>query len=82
MWQDTVITIVNLVFSYALIIQVIQGFKDKKAYINFQTGLLTTIGLYSIVIAYASLNLWFSTIVGTFNATMWLTLFIQRITYK
>jgi hypothetical protein len=43
-WQDYAITIVNIIFGYALIPQVYQGFKDKKGYINLQTGLLNTVG--------------------------------------
>jgi uncharacterized membrane protein len=81
-WQDIIITIVNLVFAYALIPQVYQGFKDKKGYINFQTGLLNTVGMYLMAIAYFSLNLFFSAIIGNFNAAMWLLLFTQRIIYK
>ena len=81
-WQDITITIVNFIFAYALIPQAYQGFKYKKAYINFQTGLLNTIAMYAIVIAFFSLNLTFSGIIGIFNATMWLVLFIQRLIYN
>ena len=81
-WQDITITIVNIVFAYALIPQVLQGFKNKKAYINFQTGLLNALGMYAMAIAFFSLGLLFSGIIGTFNATMWLLLFIQRVIYK
>lgn len=81
-WQDYIITIVNVVFGYALIPQVYQGFKNKKGYINFQTGLLNAIGMYAMAFAFYSLNLTFSWIIGTFNATMWLLLFIQKVKYK
>jgi hypothetical protein len=82
MWQDWIITIVNIVFAYALIPQVYQGFKNKKAYINFQTGLLNTLGMYAMSFAYYSLNLTFSWIIGALNATLWLVLFIQTNIYK
>jgi len=81
-WQDIVITLANLLFTYSLIIQVYSGFKDRKAHLHFQTALLTTIGLYIMTIAFASLNLLFSSIAAGVNATLWLLLFIQRITYK
>lgn len=81
-WQDIIITIVNIIFAYALIPQVYQGFKNKKGYINIQTGLLNTLGMYAMAFAFFSLNLTFSWIIGTFNATMWLLLFIQGIIYK
>jgi len=81
-WQDLVLTIANIIFGYALIPQIYKGFKDKKGYINFQTALLSTIGLYAVTIVYFSLELKFSTIIGGFNATMWLLLLIQTIIYK
>lgn len=76
MWQDITLTIANIVFGYALIPQVYQGFKNQKAYINFQTGLLSTLGLYAVTIVYFSFGLKFSTIICGFNATLWLLLFI------
>tara|TARA_Y100000310_G_C20640402_1_gene793581 strand:+ start:250 stop:462 length:213 start_codon:yes stop_codon:yes gene_type:complete len=69
-------------FSYALIPQVIKGFKDKKGHMAFQTALLTTIGLYAASIAFFSLGLLFSGIITIFNGTMWLILLIHRIIYK
>ena len=81
-WQDIVIFIVNIIFAYALVPQVWKGFKEKKSHIAFQTGILTTTGMYALVIAFFSLGLFFSGIIGTFNATMWLILFIQSIIYK
>jgi len=31
-WQDITIAIVNVVFAYALVPQVLQGFKEKNPY--------------------------------------------------
>ena len=59
-WQDLIITLANIIFSYTLIPQVLKGFKDKKPHINFQTGLLTAIGMYSMSIAFFTLGLLFS----------------------
>jgi len=81
-WQDTVITIANIVFAYAIIPQVIKGFRDKVGHIAFQTGLLNSFAMYAMAFAFFSLGLFFSGIVGTFNATMWLLLFAQKIIYK
>ena len=81
-WQDIILTIANIMFAYALIPQVTQGFKNKKSYINFQTGLLTTVAMYSLVAVYFSLGLFFSVIVSIFNATMWLLLLLQGFIYK
>jgi len=81
-WQDIVITLANLLFTYSLIIQVYAGFKNKKAHLHFQTAILTAIGLYVMAITFASLNLLFSAIAAGVNGTLWLLLFIQRIIYK
>lgn len=69
-------------FSYALIPQVLKGFKERKGHIAFQTALLTTIGLYASCIAFISLNLIFSGIICAINGTLWLTLLIQKIIYR
>ena len=42
-WQDLVISIVNLVFSISLIPQVIHGYKTKKGLITLQTSVPTTL---------------------------------------
>jgi len=81
-WQDFVITGVNIVFAYALIPQVYQGFKEKKGFINFQTGLLTAIGMYTLAFVFFTLDLMFSTIISIFIGTLWLSLLAQKIIYK
>jgi len=81
-WQDIVLTIANLIFSYALIVQVYTGFKIRKGLMNIQTALSTTMALYAITIVYFSLGLYFSTIIGAINGTLWLILFIQKLKYK
>lgn len=82
MWQDMLIFVVSLVLSYGLVVQVIHGFKDKKGHITFQTGLVTTIGMYLITISFFTLGMLFSGMVTFFNGTMWLTLFIQKLKYN
>ena len=81
-WQDLVITGANIVFVYALIPQVYQGFKEKKGFINFQTGLLTTLGMYTLAFVFFTLNLMLSTIMVAFAGTLWLSLLTQKIIYK
>lgn len=81
-WQDIVIAIANALFGYSLVYQVYIGFKEKKGFLTIQTSLLTTIGLYALSIAYLTLNLYLSTIIGFFNGTMWFLLLIQRLVYK
>jgi len=81
-WQDIILTIANIIFGYALIPQVIHGFKTKKGVMTYQTAILTTIGLYASCFAFFSLNLFFSGIICTFNATIWFLLLIQKVIYK
>ena len=81
-WQDIVIAIANILFGYSLAYQVYMGFKEKKGFIKLQASFLTTIGLYALAFAFFTLNLFVSTIVATFNGTMWLLLFIHGLIYK
>lgn len=81
-WQDIVVAIANILFGYSLVYQVFKGFKEKKGFLALQTSFLTAIGLYALAVAYLSLNLFVSTVISTFNGTMWVLLFIQGIVYK
>lgn len=60
MWQDIVISISIILLSYALIPQVIQGFKKRKCDINIQTSAITAAGLYILAVCFWTLNLYFS----------------------
>lgn len=81
-WQDTVITTIIILFSYALIPQIYQGFKEKKSLINLQTSLITSTGMYLLAIVYNTLGLTFSTIMSIITGTLWLIILIQRLVYK
>jgi len=81
-WQDAVITIIMIAFSYALIPQVYQGFKQKKGFINLQTSIITSLGMYILTFTYITLELYFSATMGLINAILWTTLFFQKIIYK
>ena len=81
-WQDIVITIAVILFSYALIPQIYQGFKTKKQAIIIQTSLITSSALYVLGITYITLKLYFSAIMTLIAATLWLILLIQKIIYK
>jgi len=82
MWQDIIITITILAFSYALIPQVVEGFRNNKGSINLQTSLITSIGMFVLSVVYATLGLYFSTIVALLTGGLWTTLFFQKIFYK
>jgi len=82
MWQDYIITITIIAFSYALIPQVYQGFKKKRGYINLQTSGITALGMFTLTYVYLTLNLNFSSLISFINALLWSILFIQKLIYK
>jgi len=81
-WQDLIIAIANLLFTFSLANQVYHGFKVKRGFLLLRTSGLTSLGLYLVGICFFSLSLYFSGIVAITNATLWLTLFIQRLIFK
>ena len=80
-WQDIVISIANVLFTYSLIKQVYHGFKKRKGFLTIQSSLLTTLGLYIMAFAMLTLKLYGSAIIMGINGTLWLMLFFQRIIY-
>lgn len=81
-WQDIVISVVNIVLSASLLPEVYLGFKEKKGFMTLRTSIPTTLGLYTLSLVYYSLNLYFSLLTSLLTATLWLFLLIQRILYK
>ncbi len=81
-WQDIVITFANLVFVISLVPQIIYGYKNKKGYIKLETSVPTFLALYSMSIAFFTLNLFYSCIAVFMGGTCWLILAIQRFIYK
>ena len=81
-WQDIVITVSIILMSYALVPQVIRGFKLRKNLISLQTSFITTISIYAVTVAFFSLGLYFSAVMDFVIATLWLVIFIQGIAYK
>jgi len=81
-WQDLVIAVVNILFSYALIPQVYHGFKKRKSTVVLQTSIIMTIGLYVMAFAFFTLKLYFSTVLAIITGTMWFLLLIQNLIYR
>jgi hypothetical protein len=73
MWQDYVISIVNLSFSFMLIPQLISSCNGH--HVNMWTSGLTTIGLLILLFCFATLDLSLSVISTGFCAGMWLIIF-------
>jgi hypothetical protein len=81
MWQDYVIFACMLAFSYALVPQVIQGFRQKKSFVNMQTSAITSAGMCVMTVTYLTMELFVSTIIGIVTASLWLALLFQGIRY-
>lgn len=81
-WQDVVVAVSNLLFTFSIFGQVYYGFRVKKGVILLKTSGLTFLGLYSITLAFFTLSLFFSAVISFINASLWLILFIQRLIYK
>ena len=80
-WQDILISLSNLLFTYSLVHQVIHGFKKRRGFLTLTSSGLTSFGLYIMSAAFISLDLMYSGVVAFINGTLWLTLFIQRKKY-
>ncbi|MFP4028580.1 MAG: hypothetical protein ACLFWL_12375, partial [Candidatus Brocadiia bacterium] len=59
-WQDITLTICSVAFGYALIPQIMYGFKEKAGTVTLQTSLITAVALYAVAVVYFSLELWFA----------------------
>ena len=81
-WQDFVISIVNVVFMIALVPQIYSGFKLKKGSVLIATSLPTLIGLYVMAMTFYTLQLYYSAFVTVIGGCLWTILFIQRLIYK
>jgi len=80
-WQDIVISIVVIIFSLALVPQVLHGFKYKSGAIRHSASIPTFTGLFVLTWTYTTLNLTFSAIFAFVTGMLWLLLFVQRIKY-
>ncbi len=67
---------------YALVPQVLHGFKIKKGLIKIQTSAITCLAIYAMAAAFFSLGLYFSAIMDFIMGTFWLILFLQGIVYN
>lgn len=82
MWQDYVTSAAGIAFSYALIPQVIKGFKEKRQDISIQTAAITSIGLATLAYTFHTLDLNYAACVNGLSAGLWGTILGQSIKYK
>lgn len=81
-WQDFILMFGNVLLGYALVPQVIKGFKEKGKHIEIQTALITTIVLFAISFVYFTLGLFLSTIFCSISAILWAILLFQSLSYN
>ncbi len=81
MWQDIVVSIASIIFVYAMIPQIIYGFKTKKGLISVQFSLLNILAMTGLVVVYATFGLIFSTALNIIITLLWFILLIQRLKY-
>lgn len=80
-WEDLVLTGAGIVFSYALVPQVIYNFKKKVRTVTRQTGLITTLGLASTIAADYSLGLELAASMTSLTTVLWGMLTYQSFAY-
>jgi len=81
LYQDYILTLLGFVFSYALVPQIVKGFKEKRGLISYQTSMIYAVGMLTIAIMYLTLRLYLSATLTFVVTALWTTLLIQRIYY-
>ena len=79
--RDTILTLCSLALGYALIPQVVYGYREKLGTVTVQTGVITAVCLYAIAAVYLSLSLWFAAAACGLSASLWVVLLGQRLYY-
>ena len=81
-WQDIVIAICTIGFSYALIPQILLHFRMERVELTWQTIIITSVGMLVVMICMFSLKLWFTTAMNFLAMLLWITFGVQKIIYK
>ncbi len=79
--SDLILTICSIAFGYALVPQIIYGFRNKLGTVTIQTSTVTSAGLYTIAGVYLYQQFWFASVACAATATLWLVLLMQRLVY-
>lgn len=79
--RDIVLTVCSVALGYALIPQVIYGFREKLGTVTTQTAVITSVGLFTIAGVYVSLTLWFAATACGITGILWVVLLGQRLYY-
>lgn len=81
MWQDVVYALAAFAFSYALIPQIVKGYKQKHQDIAVQSSLITSIALYILTFTSITLGLYYYASMNLFAAILWSVILYQRFHY-
>lgn len=81
MWQDYVMSIASMMFSYSLVPQLVKCFKDKYVQMPTQTIALTIAGLILYNTCSYTLELYVSYAIGIFTTSCWALLAILKWKY-
>jgi uncharacterized protein with PQ loop repeat len=82
MWQDIALASVSIILAYALVPQVVQGFKTKKKTVSTQTAVIAFVGMFIVTSLYLIMGLYFASAVAFVTGILWLIIFLQGIAYK
>ena len=72
---------VNVLFIYAMIPQLVYGFKTRKGLISIQFSLLNILAMLLLLLVYVSFGLYLSVVLTVVLIVMWMILFLQRVSY-
>ena len=82
MWQDKIIAITSIMFAYALAVQVYHGFEKKRGIVHLQTSTIFALGSMILTFVFYTLGLFFTAGISFINGLLWISLFVQKITYR
>lgn len=82
MWQDIVMGICGIAFSYALFPQIVLHYKIEVVELSWQTINITVLGLFGMFVCTLTLKLWFTSIINLLCMCMWIIFGIQKKLYQ
>jgi hypothetical protein len=80
-WQDIVASIASVIFIYAMMPQIIYGFKTRKGLIALQFSVINIIAMTGLVVVYFSLELYAAFVMNVVLIILWIILVFQRLEY-
>ena len=82
LWQDIVMGITSIGFSYSLIPQIVHCAKTHRVDITWQTIIITTTGLFALSMCMFSLNCYFTAITNLITYLCWCIIGIQKESFE